>query len=168
MAAGAWRIRAFGAMAALTAMVACSDDVGPPASSGQQGSTTSGHPRVYGVWDVSLVTRNVPRGTADTNTVACGGRLEIDVQRDSLFSGTMILRDTCAQFGGIDGVLTRNGVITRLTFTITVGIGFCEVIGDPHFMGTVSGRSIEVHAANARQCEDGISDRELTLTGERR
>lgn len=163
------RVCAVTAAAVLMTIIACGDDVPGPTESGQQRSTLSGHPRVYGVWDVTLGIRDVLRGATDTVTVTCGGRLEIDLQRDSLFSGTLILRDDCAQFGGIDGTVTREGEITRLTFTVTVGIGFCEVVeGDRDFTGSVDGRSIAVHATHARRCDGQTSDRELTLTGTRR
>jgi hypothetical protein len=124
---------------------------------------------VYGTWDVILESSGVVRESGEEVRADCGGRLEINAQRDSLFSGTMILRDSCAQFGGINGMLSKAGDVSSLTYTVTVGIGYCEIVsGDRHFHGTASDRTISVRSEHVRRCGDEMTDRTLVLTGTKR
>jgi hypothetical protein len=145
------------------ATAGCSD-AGGPALDAPSDNDPSPFPRVDGTWDVDFVSIGVVQGTTAEIRAECDGRLEIDVQRDSLFSGTMLLRDSCAQFGGIDGRMTLDGEVLSLTYTVTVGIGSCEVVaGDRFFRGTISEQSLSVRATHVRRCGDKFTDRELIL-----
>jgi hypothetical protein len=127
-------------------------------------SQPSPYPRVVGTWDVDFVSIGVIQGTTAEIRAECDGRLEIDVQSDSLFSGTMLLRDSCAQFGGIDGRMTVDGDVVSLTYTVTVGISSCEIVsGDRFFRGTITTQSLSVRATHVRRCGDELTDRELIL-----
>ena len=159
---GGWLAGAI--VVAVAALALGCSDVAAPVPDEPSDTPPSPYLRVTGTWDVDFVSIGVVQGTTAEIRAECDGRLEIDVQQDSLFSGTMLLRDSCAQFGGIDGRMTVEGEVLSLRYTVTVGIGFCEIVsGDRFFRGTITTQSLSVRATHVRRCGDELTDRELIL-----